>query len=85
MELTDLDLDFDVDEALSNLLIEAAKGAKGYVYYDSKLTRTKRGDNSVQVRIDIYEKYIAPSRKLADFLEERGVECVLHPRKSHKQ
>jgi hypothetical protein len=82
MEIEDLFPDFDVKKARDDLLIAAAKSANGYVYYEIKV---KYNGDSRPERIDIYEKYAAPNRKLASFLKERGIKCVVHPRKPHKQ
>jgi hypothetical protein len=72
--------EFDKEEAMDDILMAAAQAAHGHVYYNTKLTRKKRKDNSWQIRIDVYEKYAKPSRKHAAILKEYGVEAVMHRR-----
>jgi hypothetical protein len=72
--------EFDEGKTLDDILMAAAKAAHGYVYYNTKLTRKKRKDNSWQIRVDVYEKYAKPSRKHAAILKEYGVEAVMHRR-----
>ena len=62
-------------EEMDDVLMAAAKGALGYVYYETALDRTKG-----KVRIDIYEKYAHPSREHAAILKEYGVEAKMHKR-----
>jgi hypothetical protein len=70
--------EFDEEKAMDDILMAAAQAAHGYVYYNTKLTRKKRKDNSWQIRVDVYEKYAKPSRKHAAILNEYGVEAVKH-------
>jgi len=72
--------EFGEEKAMDDVLMAAAKAAHGYVYYETKLTRKKRKDNSWQIRVDVYEKYAKPSRKHAAILKEYGVEAVMHKR-----
>ncbi len=72
--------EFDEKKAMDDVLMAAAKSAHGYVYYNTKLTRKKRKDNSWKIRVDVYEKYSKPSRKHAAILKEHGVQAVMHKR-----
>lgn len=72
--------EFNEEKAMDDVLMAAAKATQGYFYYETKLTRKKRKDNSWQIRVDVYEKYAKPSRKHAAILKEYGVEVVMHKR-----
>lgn len=72
--------EFDEKKTINDVLMAAAKAANGHFYYNTKLTRKKRKDNSWKIRIDVYEKYSKPSRKHAAILKEHGVEVVMHRR-----
>lgn len=74
----DLDSDFDVKKATTDMLMAAAKGAHGYVYYESEVQCT--GPDSQPVRIILSEKYHKPDPKCAAILKEQGVELVVHAR-----
>lgn len=78
MAVSDSDLDYE--KVYDETLIAAAKAANGYVYYETKLTRKKRGDDSEQIRVDVYEKYRKQDSKAVALLKQLGVELVIHKR-----
>ena len=77
MALEDLESDFDVEKATADMLVEAAKAAHGYVYYESEVTYN---GNSRPTRIILYERHYKPNPKFATILEKQGVELVVRTR-----
>ncbi|MCK4830762.1 hypothetical protein KA005_84400 [bacterium] len=77
MAIEDLDSDFDVKKATTDMLVAAAKAAHGYVYYESEVAYN--GD-SRPIRIILYEKHHKPDPKFATILKKQGVEVVVHTR-----
>jgi hypothetical protein len=77
MAVEDENLDLNSEKNTTHMLIEAAKAAHGYVYYEGKVVYD--GDSRPK-RIDVYEKYRKPNSKFATILKEQGIEWVVHTR-----
>ena len=77
MAIEDLDADFDVKKATTDMLVAAAKTAHGYVYYESEV---QYNGDSLPKRIILYEKHHKPDPKFAAILKKQGVELVVHTR-----
>ena len=73
-------LEFDAEKTRDKLIMEAAKSAHGYVYYEPELKRTRCKDGSWHTRVDVYERYQKPNRKSAKLLKSLGIESQFHPR-----